>query len=188
MIYFISDLHFGHERILEFERTQFKTIEEHDNYIIQEYNKVVEEKDTCYILGDLGFGVKKAHIKECLDQLHGTKIIILGNHDEMKKSFFSTLNGDVQYYDHPIYLNKRIVLSHVPVKVDDDVINVHGHLHNAVLDLPNYINVNAHIIKYKPLSFREVMDKVSTMKKNSIKFGEEWYKDSYKVLNPSLPR
>lgn len=33
MRYFISDLHMGHENVINFERHQFKTIEEHDNYI-----------------------------------------------------------------------------------------------------------------------------------------------------------
>ena len=32
--YILSDTHFGHKKILDFERFNFKSIEEHDDFII----------------------------------------------------------------------------------------------------------------------------------------------------------
>lgn len=186
MIYFISDFHFGHKNILNFERNQFNTIEEHDQYIISMYNKIVKRDDTCYILGDLGaagFRVSEAYLIECFKQLNGHKIIILGNHDRYSKSFYRGLYGVKEVYDHPIYISKRIALSHDPIKVDDDVLNIHGHLHNATLTLPNYITVSAHLIDYKPMSYKKIMNKLSKIPKCSKRFMEEWYAEYYNFTN-----
>ena len=64
MRYFFSDLHMGHKDVINFERHQFKTIEEHDNYIgtiiNQLANKIAKTKiktmrqDEVWILGDYG--------------------------------------------------------------------------------------------------------------------------------------
>lgn len=182
MIYFISDFHFGHKNILNFERKQFNTIEEHDQYIISIYNKVVKKDDTCYILGDIGasgFNVSKEYLIKCFKQLNGKKIIILGNHDRYPKSFYKELYGVTEVYDHPVYLSKRIALSHEPIKVDDDVLNIHGHLHGATLNLPNYLTVSAHLINYKPVSYKLIMNILNKIPKCSKRFMEEWYAEYY---------
>lgn len=71
MIYFISDLHFGHEGILRLERDQFKSIEEHDEYIIKKINKQVKITDELWILGDVG------DPKQIM-RLNGRSILFLG--------------------------------------------------------------------------------------------------------------
>ena len=76
-----------------------------------------------------------------------------------------------------MWLSPRICLSHYPERVDKDVVNVHGHLHNSKLDLPNYINVNAAEIDYKPLSKKFVDALVMKIQKDKLKykFGYEWW-------------
>lgn len=182
MIYFISDFHFGHSNILNFERKQFNNITEHDNYIINEYNKVIKKDDIVYILGDLGcagYGTTRDYLQQCFLKLNGKKIIVAGNHDRYPASFYETLQGVVDFYNHPVYLSKRIVVSHEPVKVDDDVINGHGHLHGAILNLKNYVCVSAHVINYKPLSFKTIFKLLGVIPKTNKKFGHEWYADFY---------
>ena len=60
MIWFTSDLHFFHDRILEFHPKRKEifgnTIEEAKEAMIQLWNSRVSKKDTVYILGDLAFG------------------------------------------------------------------------------------------------------------------------------------
>lgn len=41
MNFFIVDLHFGHKNILAFDNRPFKNIEEHDEYIMNNWNKTV---------------------------------------------------------------------------------------------------------------------------------------------------
>ena len=51
---FISDPHLSHENIIKFERTQFKTIFQHDIYIKSLIIKNTQKNDTLYVLGDIG--------------------------------------------------------------------------------------------------------------------------------------
>ena len=53
---FISDLHFSHTNLIKNLRG-FDDIREHDNKIIDNWNKVVNKKDTVYIIGDITMGI-----------------------------------------------------------------------------------------------------------------------------------
>ena len=81
-IYVCSDLHFNHTNILGFCRSNFTTIEEHNEYIIKQYNSVVGKDDLVYILGDVGFTPEKA-LSELVKRLNGRKILLVGNHDKL---------------------------------------------------------------------------------------------------------
>lgn len=185
MIYFISDFHFCHKNILNFERTQFKDIKEHDKFIIENYNSVVKENDKCWILGDfggrdLGQGEWTNRLPEYFEQLNGTKYLLLGNHDSTKLvDFYASLKGVEEVYKFPVYIHNRIVLSHEPIKCNEDVINVHGHLHGSVLNLPNYICVSAHVINYKPIPITTIEKKWKKIPRLSSAYGEEWYYPFY---------
>lgn len=168
--YFISDPHFGHRQIIQKERRMFSAIKEHDAYIIQEVNKVVKPKDVLYILGDVGDLEKVRY-------LNGYKILFLGNHDKRPLNEFYGYFSEV--HDKPLFLSKRIVLSHFPVPVAPHVLNVHGHLHAAYLDSPNYFNVSIHMIDYKPVSRQEIDEKVRLLPKENVRFLEEWWADMH---------
>lgn len=177
MIFFCSDLHFGHRNVIDFERHQFKTIEDHDNFIIRNYNKVIKENDICYILGDLSIltVANKDILIDYFKRLNGIKIIIKGNHDSASNNFYESLDGVAKVYDKPFYFSKRIVLSHEPIKCNDDVLNIHGHLHTSFLDLPNYYNVNIHLIDYTPKNLKYFQKMLGTIPKLNNDFMFEWY-------------
>ena len=88
-IFLASDLHLGHANILTFLDDEgnrirpFNSIAEHDEILTQNWNKVVRPSDKVYVLGDVCF--KNAHL-ELIGRLHGTRILIKGNHDELKPS------------------------------------------------------------------------------------------------------
>ena len=48
--YFIADTHFGHQNALAFDNRRFKTIEEHDNALIENWNNAVGIDDEVFIL------------------------------------------------------------------------------------------------------------------------------------------
>lgn len=57
-IWFISDTHFGHANILEYEKEArpFSSLEEMHEVMIERWNSVVQPKDILYHLGDFAFG------------------------------------------------------------------------------------------------------------------------------------
>lgn len=176
MDYFCSDLHFGHIRTVLFERKQFKTIEEHDAYYYKKIKDTMTAFDTLYVLGDLGEGVQKDFFR----QIPGKKILIMGNHDKRSKSYYLRLGFD-EVYNHPIFYSRRIVLSHEPIPVTDDVLNVHGHLHSAIIDKDNYFNVNIFFID-KPIKINALEKKMMSLPKVSLVYGEEWFAPLYKFI------
>ena len=84
-IFFTSDLHFGHKNLLKFTKPRpFTTIEEHDQTIIDNWNSVVNQDDTVYVLGDIAMGMDPDKLEDYLKKLNGHKRLILGNHDRSK--------------------------------------------------------------------------------------------------------
>ena len=81
--WFISDQHFTHKNILEFEKRPFFTIEEMQVKMIDAWNAVVGKYDTVYVVGDFCFG-KHLVWESILDQLKGNVTLIKGNHDRTK--------------------------------------------------------------------------------------------------------
>lgn len=128
-IFIISDTHFGHKDIIKFSETSpfrpFETIEEHDEELVDRWNKVVTKQDVVWHLGDVAFGQRNLKI---LDRLKGTKKLILGNHDTYGihnyLQYFSKVYGCAQY--------ESMLFTHIPVNTNQFprfILNVHGHLH-----------------------------------------------------------
>lgn len=178
MIWVTSDLHLLHKNIINLCRKQFNSVEEHDEYVINQYNSLVAKDDLVYILGDLSFTPKDKAI-ELIKRLNGRKILIIGNHDRLQDSDYIKA-GIIQVIRHPVYYNNNIILSHVPVKEAYEnpwVINVHGHLHGGSLELPNFFNVNVEENDFKPINikvFEEQAEKLCTRYRWQ-RFGTEWY-------------
>lgn len=176
MRYYISDLHFGHENILKFERTEFPSIQAHDDYIVYMINSIVKETDELMILGDVGNLDQVSRIK-C------RKYLLLGNHDTANMKKYLAYFAEV--YTRPYYLKDNILLSHIPHPVTEDVLNVHGHLHGSRLASRNHLNLSAHIIGYRPLNEESLYQIAAALPKKQIRFLEEWYADMYVFDNAS---
>jgi hypothetical protein len=54
-IWFTGDWHLSHKNVLKLSNRPFETIEEHDEAIINNFNKFVKSEDDVYILGDISF-------------------------------------------------------------------------------------------------------------------------------------
>jgi calcineurin-like phosphoesterase family protein len=158
-VFFIGDTHFGHKNIIGFCRPQFagKTIEEHDEILLDNWNKVVHHNDTVYHLGDVAWSTKA--YKNILSRANGEKRLIMGNHDnytlnEYKKFFYKVYGA--KYFDQGI-------LTHIPVnpmQLEHRFrYNIHGHLHDSRVDDPRYINVACEQINYTPIAWEDLKKK-----------------------------
>jgi calcineurin-like phosphoesterase family protein len=176
-----ADLHFEHPGITN-ERQgvrlrPFLSVEEHDEAIIERWNKKVGPYDKVFVLGDLCMKVKGLK-KIC--QLNGKKHLIKGNHDifdiELYKDFYQISSCRVLDLPH---VPTRMLLTHIPVhpmELDRFRFNVHGHLHDKAVMLhdfrrnangdityaeskadPRYMCVSMEHTNYEPIALDEVI-------------------------------
>lgn len=161
--FFIADLHFGHKKVIEFEKEYrpFLTIEEHDEELVKRWNTRVTKKDSVWVLGDFCFGKQNLEIAR---RLNGTKRLVMGNHDMYPGAdylkYFTRICGAVEY--GPL----KAILTHIPVHINQlhhrYDFNIHGHLHSDIIDNSRYINVSVEQINLTPIS----VDEILTKKKN----------------------
>ena len=102
-VYFIADTHFGHQNALAFDNRKFKTIEEHDNTLIENWNNAVGIDDEVFILGDISWHNVTRTI-EIVKSLNGVKHLIVGNHDTLR-SVAEKFN--IPFYYMPIEDGKK---------------------------------------------------------------------------------
>lgn len=136
--YFISDLHqqFGHKNILSYDNRPFKTIEDHDEALINNWNSVVGSDGTVWILGDFSwYGAEKTI--EIFNRLNGTKNLCIGNHDHkpLKDKRVRDLFNEVCDYKELKISNTCIVLCHYPIPCYNSHfygwLHFYGHVHNS---------------------------------------------------------
>lgn len=154
-VYFIGDLHIDHKNAIRF-RPQFKTIEEHDDYICNRWEARVTKNDVVYVLGDVAFSV------EALDRvghLPGRKILIRGNHDTFPLLRYALYFEEVYGLYTKKFSGVYAWLSHAPIHPKElrNRINIHGHVHsNTLEDRINYWNVSCEAIDYEPVTIKQL--------------------------------
>lgn len=132
--FYISDTHFGCYNSYE-NRTL-----EHDKLIKQNWNNVVTNSDTVYMLGDIGrIGNNKdnEYLLQILATLKGKKILIVGNHDKLDdariKQLFTEVCSYKEIIDNIGGKAYKLVLSHYPILMwngqHKGAIHLYGHTH-----------------------------------------------------------
>lgn len=147
MIFFTSDLHIGHENILKYERGPFHPNLEHmHNHIVNTWNTKVSNADAVYILGDMFMNEEKEpdRVNYWLDRLNGTKLLIPGNHDNVKRLNAATSSRtdfeislthqfDYRFETVPGKKKYRLICSHYPLaswsNCKEGLGHIHGHCH-----------------------------------------------------------
>ncbi|MBP3886841.1 MAG: metallophosphoesterase, partial [Cellulosilyticum sp.] len=117
-IWVTSDTHFDHKNIIKYCNRPFRTVDEMNNAIWQNWNSVVDVDDIVYHLGDFALGPSDGYIRRVnnlLGVLNGKIYLVKGNHDRKvnQLNFEAVFNG--------IELD-GLLLSHVPKETD--LINV----------------------------------------------------------------
>lgn len=112
-IWFIADLHLGHQRIMEFESESrpFTDLDEMTETIIQRYNSVVKTDDIVWFLGDVAMGKKEPGYLRHVKRMNGRKKLLQGNHDLYPMSQYMEIFERV----FGVAEQGQFVLSHIPV-------------------------------------------------------------------------
>lgn len=171
-IWVISDTHFGHESILKFVDSNtgnpvrghlFKDVDEMDQHMIDKWNENIKPGDLVYHLGDVFFG-DRDKFKAMWPKLHGSKRLIVGNHDDIPFLASGGFFKKVQMWR--MFPEFGLMLSHVPLhessllrQVDkskkypdgcETLVNIHGHIHQNPSPPGPYYNVSVEAIDYTP--------------------------------------
>lgn len=160
-VFFISDLHLGHENILQFGQRDFQNIDEHNEAIVGSWNAVVSPRDLVWVLGDICMDMKAMDL---FGRMVGKKRLILGNHDRFNTQVY------LKYFDAVTAFEKRyhgLVMTHIPIHPQEMAYrnwktNVHGHIHHPEKDIKDgsYINVNVDIIGMIPISLEQLRERI----------------------------
>ena len=87
MVYFISDTHFNHKNIIKYCNRPYKSVEEMNKVLIENWNRVVKDADVIYHLGDFALYDEE----ELFNKLNGNIILIRGNHDRKSASYYEKI-------------------------------------------------------------------------------------------------
>ena len=139
-IFITSDTHFGHIGVTQFmskdgvnKLRPWDNTNDMDEALISNWNSVVKPKDKVYHLGDVVINRKALHT---LFRLNGEKVLVKGNHDIFRINEYLEHFKDIRAY----HVLDNIIFSHIPVHPDSKGRfkgNVHGHLHDRSVKLPN---------------------------------------------------
>ncbi len=135
-IYFVSDLHFGHANVINFDKRPWTDLESMTRDLIANWNATVTNADTVYILGDLFWTHESAH--EVLPHLKGRKILIRGNHDEgvTEHPEIAAQFEEIHDYLELEHAGLTLILSHYPIVpylkcYKRNTLMLYGHVHNT---------------------------------------------------------
>lgn len=186
-IFFTSDIHFGHEKILGFcpERgKRWSNLEDHDEAMIANWNGRVGHDDTVFFLGDFSFR-KPSETVEIGKRLNGNIMFIQGNHD----SFRVVKRFAPMVFDSLVFRigKQHVAMCHRPEQVPmtgNVTFGVCGHVHQqwqvvrdeincftsspdrhpdgAIKTIPvPIINVGVDVWDFAPVSFDEIQSAIN---------------------------
>ena len=177
-IYFTSDTHFCHNKDFCYEPRGFKTIEEMNEKIFNNWNSIVTDEDDVYHLGDVMLNDDiqgMMYLKNLKGKIH----IIRGNHDtDTRVEKYKQLDNvvEITYATIIKYEKVHLYLCHYPTltaNYDDDkpwhknLVNLFGHTHqqeNFYNNNPYMYHVGVDSHNCKPIEIEEILEEIRQKK------------------------
>lgn len=171
-MWFTSDTHFFHSKVVEYCQRPFVSVEEMNEELIARWNSVVHRDDIVFHLGDFCFG-KPENWHYILDRLKGRIYLVLGNHDAGHISDDVAARFERVAFQMRLNVNgQKIYLNHFPfLSYSGDIHgtwqlfgHIHSNLHNynivseqrlAMLQ-PNQYDVGVDNNNFTPVSYRQI--------------------------------
>jgi calcineurin-like phosphoesterase family protein len=182
-VFFTSDTHFNHTSILRHCSRPFTSVEEMNETLIGNWNRVVGKNDLVFHLGDFVFG-NAAAWNQVLDRLNGRIVLIVGNHDiaHLRPEVIERFEH-VAFEMYVVIDNQAMFLNHHPFLCYGDshgkVWQLHGHLHSRdghsyrfeerlpMLRSTQY-DVGVDNNNYTPVSFYQIRDIIISRSSTTI--------------------
>ncbi|MGD9158307.1 MAG: hypothetical protein PVG39_07875 [Desulfobacteraceae bacterium] len=165
MNYYTADWHLFHRNIIKLCHRPFKNEARMHRTLVRNYNEVVGEDDTCYVIGDVAMigNSQWERLGAVIKKLNGTKHLILGNHDQLKWERYIDVGftsvHSALWFDED---NLKIVLAHDPCvycAIESPLtILICGHVHTLFKSIPErrVVNVGVDMWDFKPVSTKQI--------------------------------
>jgi calcineurin-like phosphoesterase family protein len=172
-IWVTSDTHFFHDNIIQYCGRPFANAELMNDCLVENWNSVVKPGDKVYHLGDVAIGVGAYEgIGSLLSKLHGSKRLIVGNHDDIP--FLSKGGWFKKVQLWRVFTDWNLLLTHVPVhegSIHERIVvaggvNVHGHIHNNDSPAGPYFNACVEKHGYTPIHIEEIVAQCKKLRSN----------------------
>jgi calcineurin-like phosphoesterase family protein len=176
--WFTADTHFGHANIIKYCDRPFDSVGSMRAALIQRWNAAVAPEDRVLVLGDFALG-RIGETLGVLDELNGTKDLIVGNHDRpfdpdprrrsewtaryLAAGFRSVVQGTIGFTLAGRY---PVLIGHFPYAgdshgedrytdlrpYDSGLPLVHGHVHTTWRLNGRQFNAGVDVNDYTPIS------------------------------------
>jgi len=159
MTHVASDLHLGHENIIEYCDRPFDSVSEMNNTLLKNWNECVDPNERVLYLGDLVPFEDRTHVVQgWLNKLNGQFFFIEGNHDlAIPITTHEPYRLNLSDYD--------VYLTHYPEDIPDDWDGwaIYGHHHNNFPEKypfvdPNAkrVNISIELLGFEPIPVAEL--------------------------------
>lgn len=179
--WFTADLHVGHRNIIAYCRRPFDDVESMNRALISNWNDLVADDDTVWVVGDVALGTIDDTLP-LVSELKGHKILVAGNHDRCWFGHgaraapwidrYRAVGFDeiVQGYTRTEVAGIEVVVCHFPYRgdshdddrfiehrpPDDGGWLIHGHVHDRWRREGRMINVGVDVRDLRPVSEPEL--------------------------------
>jgi calcineurin-like phosphoesterase family protein len=161
MNYYTADEHYYHDGIRVMCNRPYSTINEMNKSLIKKHNEVVEVGDFVYHMGDFCWArsYEFDKVRNIIQKLKGTHILILGNHDDLKAMAYVDLG--FQSVHTSLFIDDdglSLFLCHDPSlsTVVRDTPVLCGHIHDLFKVNKNVINVGVDVNDGYPFSSKDI--------------------------------
>jgi calcineurin-like phosphoesterase family protein len=167
--FFISDTHFGHDRIIGYCNRPFKDYREMDRAMEENWNAVVGKGDTVWHLGDFAFGrdAEPWYIRNIADRLHGHIHLIRGNHDALAENQLKSRFASISDYKEITEQGHKIVLFHYGLRTWHHDLrgtwHLYGHSHGGLPPYGKSLDIGVDDWNFTPVSFAELKSKMDKL-------------------------
>jgi calcineurin-like phosphoesterase family protein len=157
----------------------FSSVEECDELMIENWNKIVKPNDRIFHLGDIIYKCKNRD--EIMQRLNGEKVLIKGNHDKDQLGWYMKYFKDIRGTHH---IDGNYLLGHFPVHPDSKgrfVRQLHGHIHaqtvmrSKLIEYgfsrepdPWYRNCCVEVNNYSPIPFEVIKEETEKLIEDGV--------------------
>ena len=153
MYHFVADEHYNHERIIEYCNRPFASVEEMNETLIANHNRVVTPQDTTVHIGDYGFFRTFGEADNVTRRLHGQHIFVKGSHDRWMSSrcqfmWRKTIDGQFVVCCH--YAMRTWERAH------HGAWQLYGHSHGTLPPIGKQMDVGVDCNNFTPVAFDQI--------------------------------